>query len=91
MDFTTRRFPRTLREAFPAMDKADAIGINGPVVIKTKRPIIVRAICRCDEWLAMWGWSPVRHDLAAAFRAAVNEWRRCRWLRAGGNPDVCPF
>jgi hypothetical protein len=31
------------------------------------------------------------HDAIAAFRAAINEWRRCRWLREGRNPDECPF
>lgn len=31
------------------------------------------------------------HDLQAAIRAAANEWRRLRWLRRYGNPDVCPF
>jgi hypothetical protein len=32
------------------------------------------------------------HDLKAAFRAAVAEFRRCRWLRGGmRNPDDCIF
>lgn len=35
--------------------------------------------------------SALLHDIKAAMRAAVNEWRRCRDLRRGVNPDVCPF
>lgn len=31
------------------------------------------------------------HDIAAALRAGMNEWKRCRWLRRFGNPDICPF
>lgn len=31
------------------------------------------------------------HDLHAAVVAAINEWRRLRWLRRFGNPDECPF
>lgn len=31
------------------------------------------------------------HDLRAARIAAVAEWRRCRWLRRHGNPDLNPF
>lgn len=31
------------------------------------------------------------HDLAAAVRAGLNEWHRCRWLRRNGNPDYVPF
>ena len=31
------------------------------------------------------------HDLKAAFLAALNEWHRCRFMRAGGNPDLCEF
>ena len=30
-------------------------------------------------------------DLAAAVRAALRQWQRCRWLRHNGNPDLCPF
>ena len=31
-------------------------------------------------------------SLRAAVRAAVNEYRRQRWLRSGfRNPDECPF
>jgi len=31
------------------------------------------------------------HDIKAAIRTGLNEWKRCRWLRKYGNPDVCPF
>ena len=32
------------------------------------------------------------HDLRAAFNAALNEWRRCRWMReAMRSIDDCPF
>jgi hypothetical protein len=53
MNHTTRRFPRTLREAFP--DKTDAIGITGPVVIKTRPPLWVRLLRRWDAWLQQRG------------------------------------
>lgn len=44
---TTRRYPRSLREAFPIDDSQSAIGISGPVVIRTRMPFwrrVVRAI-----------------------------------------------
>lgn len=31
------------------------------------------------------------HDLAAMWRAALNEWKRCQFMRRGGNPDFCEF
>jgi len=31
------------------------------------------------------------HDMKFALLAAVREWRRLRWLRKYGNPDICPF
>lgn len=46
---TTRRYPRSLREAFPADDAQSAIGISGPAVIRTRTPWwvrLVRAISR---------------------------------------------
>jgi hypothetical protein len=41
---TTRRYPRSLREAFPIDDRQSAIGINGPVVIRTRMPLWLRAV-----------------------------------------------
>ena len=31
------------------------------------------------------------HDLRLAITAALREWKTCRYLRRGGNPDVLPF
>ena len=31
------------------------------------------------------------HDLIAAARAAIHQWRFCRHMRRGGNPDQLPF
>ena len=36
--------------------------------------------------------SDFMHDLRASFKAALNEWLRCRWLRGGLRcPDEGPF
>lgn len=44
MSDTTRRFPRTLRAAFPWVEQTEtAIGINGPIVTP-QWPIWVRAL-----------------------------------------------
>ena len=45
---TTRKFPRTLREAFQRDDAQSAIGITGPVVIPTKSGFMARALARMD-------------------------------------------
>lgn len=31
------------------------------------------------------------HDIRMCVAAAVRQWRECRHLRNGGNPDVMPF
>ncbi len=41
---TTRRYARTLREAFPMDDNASALGIAGPVVIRLRTPWPVRVL-----------------------------------------------
>lgn len=43
---TTRRYPRNLREAFPIDDRPNAIGIDGPVVIRCFCPWYVRLLRR---------------------------------------------
>lgn len=45
---TTRRFPRTLREAFPHENSTSAIGISGPVEIPTRRSLLDRFADRMD-------------------------------------------
>lgn len=41
---TQRRYPRSLREAFPIDYRTSAIGVEGPVVIRTRTP----------WWLRVW-------------------------------------
>lgn len=41
---TQRRYARTLREAFPIDYRESAIGVEGPVVIRTRTP----------WWLRVW-------------------------------------
>lgn len=31
------------------------------------------------------------HDTVMAYHAARNSWKRARWLRRYGNPDLSPF
>lgn len=46
---TTRCYPRTLREAFPIDDRPSAIGISGPVVIRTRTPGWLRLLRRVQQ------------------------------------------
>ncbi len=48
---TTRRHPRTVREAFPGLYRESAIGITGPAVIRLRAPWWVRVLRRLDAWL----------------------------------------
>ena len=52
MNTTTRKFPRTLREAFPSRESA--IGIAGPVIVPTRtfRGSIAERVRKAREWLA---------------------------------------
>lgn len=50
-DCTTRRHPRTLREAFPGLYRESAIGIAGPAVIPTRAPWWVRLLRWADAWM----------------------------------------
>ena len=49
MNDTTRRYFRCRNEIPPFRESA--IGITGPVVIRTKPPLWVRVLRRCDAWL----------------------------------------
>lgn len=78
MNDTTRRFPRTLREAFPP--KTDAIGITGPVVIKTSPPLLLRPIrwadaklgqcVQCAEFMRIYRQYRKHHGRAYSARIA---------------------
>lgn len=48
---TTRRYARTLREAFPMDDNASALGIAGPVVIRLRTPWPVRVLRAIRAWV----------------------------------------
>lgn len=41
---TCRSYPRTLRDAFPIDYRESAIGISGPVVIRTRTPWWLRLL-----------------------------------------------
>lgn len=43
---TGRRYPRSMREAFPIDHRESAIGIDGPVVIRCYAPWWVRLLRR---------------------------------------------
>ena len=52
MNETTRRYYRCRNEIPPFCESA--IGITGPVVIRTKPPLWVRVLRRADAWLLKW-------------------------------------
>lgn len=61
LNTTTRKFPRSLREAFPHLTGETAIGISGPVVIPLRPPWwarVARRMLRMETINGKWRQAP---------------------------------
>ncbi len=70
---TTRQYPRSLRTAFPLDYRESAIGISGPVVIRTRTPVWLRAwqaTAKPRAFVSVWLAYRKHHSWAYAARIA---------------------